>query len=60
MLTMELVVKEAGFARPAFELFRLSKPLSDARMLANIAISSSVPEVKVHACNKLDAWCALV
>jgi len=57
---MELVVKEAGFARPAFELFRLSKPLSDARMLANIAISSSVPEVKVHACNKLDAWCALV
>jgi hypothetical protein len=52
-------VKGPGVARPAFELFRLSKPLSDARMFANMAMRRRVPDVNVHAWSRLEAWCAL-
>jgi hypothetical protein len=48
-------VKGRGGVRPALELFRLSKPLSDARMFANIAMRRRVPDVNVHACSRLEA-----
>jgi hypothetical protein len=47
--------KGPGVVRPAFELFRLSKPLSDARMFANMAIRRRVPDVNVQACSRLEA-----
>jgi hypothetical protein len=52
-------VKGPEIVRPAFELFRLSKPLSDARMFASMAMRRRVPDVNVHACRRLEAWCAL-
>jgi len=59
MPSTDCKVKGPWGVRPAFEPFRLSSPLSEARMFASIAIRRRVPDVKVHACNKLEAWCAL-
>ena len=55
MASTDCKVKGPCGVKPAPELFRLSKPLSEARMFANIAIRRRVPEVRVHACNKLEA-----
>jgi hypothetical protein len=55
METIDCTVKGPGDVRPAFEFFRLSKPLSDARMFARMAMRRRVPDVNVHACSRLEA-----
>jgi hypothetical protein len=51
-----IMLRMLGGSRAGFGVLGLFERLPDARMAANMAVRSSVPDVKVQACSKLDAW----
>lgn len=59
ILVMDPTPNNPSICKEALEDFLLSKTRSFDRILARIPTRSRVPDVRVQACIRLEAWCAV-